>query len=227
MRFGVLFDFFETLVELDNDVPRMWMLLNDLGFSCQPELEDIWNSDGFNGMQTPKTDDTPNYTTWRFNNICQMARQAGVPDSILPDIVQNIMNSERLFTVKAKPGAVSIIRHLRSLNMPIGICSNWDEDIETYLQQSNLLDFDAVITSAAVGFRKPHSKIFLFGCEKLGFLPSSTFLVGDSWDTDIVGALRAGLRPIWISSVRSNPLPNLIHVVPSLDSAAETIQSFV
>ena len=54
------------------------------------------------------TSDSPSYMDWRINNIYCMARQSGVPEEKLSEIVPYIMQAERLFTVKARKGQANL-----------------------------------------------------------------------------------------------------------------------
>lgn len=48
--------------------------------------------------------------------------------------------------------------------------------------------------------QKPHPEPFLSACDALGVDPSSAIYVGDSLDSDVVGAEAAGLRSVLVSS---------------------------
>lgn len=64
---GVLFDFSGTLVEEDSGAARKWNFLNELGYECSPELQAIWDPDGYDGLETPKLIDSPSYI-----EMCQL-----------------------------------------------------------------------------------------------------------------------------------------------------------
>lgn len=51
-----------------------------------------------------------------------------------------------------------------------------------------------VVTSARVGYRKPHPAMFEAALAAAGTTPGETMMVGDSPRDDVDGALRAGLR---------------------------------
>jgi putative hydrolase of the HAD superfamily len=59
--------------------------------------------------------------------------------------------------------------------------------------------FDAVIISEEAGVTKPDPRIFRMALDQLGRAAEETVMVGDAWDTDIVGARAAGIRPIWFN----------------------------
>jgi putative hydrolase of the HAD superfamily len=60
--------------------------------------------------------------------------------------------------------------------------------------------FNAVLVSDAVGWRKPHPKIFEETLRKLGARPDETVYVGDSPLEDIKGAKALGMRTVFVPS---------------------------
>jgi FMN phosphatase YigB (HAD superfamily) len=67
--------------------------------------------------------------------------------------------------------------------------------------------FDPIIISGEIGYRKPHPIVFESLVEKLGVERERILYVGDDPDPDIIGALQAGLRPIWMTYVKDHHLP--------------------
>lgn len=52
------------------------------------------------------------------------------------------------------------------------------------------------VLSFAVGMLKPEAGIFALACERLGVRPDELMMVGDSVESDVEGALSAGLRAV-------------------------------
>lgn len=91
------------------------------------------------------------------------------------------------------------LRGLKERGLALGVVSNWDAELEGLLRDLRLLPyFDAVISSAAVGYRKPNPVIFDLACEALGVSSKEAVHVGDRPDADGDGAAAAGIRPIII-----------------------------
>ena len=57
--------------------------------------------------------------------------------------------------------------------------------------------FEVVLISEAEGVRKPDAEIFRRALQRCGVGPSEAAFVGDHPETDIAGARRAGILPIW------------------------------
>ena len=57
--------------------------------------------------------------------------------------------------------------------------------------------FDTVIISGAFGAHKPDVSIYEKAARDLGLKCEEIAFIGDTFATDIVGAVRAGMMPIW------------------------------
>ncbi len=214
-----VFDFYGTLVEIDYEPPQMWEMLNQMGYNSYPELQGIWEADGFDGLLTPSFISKPDYIEWRYENLRQFIKLSGVPDSLIETTMVKLLENEKRATKKAVQNAASIIGFLKQKSRKIGLCSNWDHPIESYLMETKLPSFDAVSVSAEVGARKPNSSIFKDICSKLEVDSSDAVFIGDNWFADVVGAIRSGLTPVWIRHFNSpGTLPD--HVL-EFDTLAE------
>lgn len=102
------------------------------------------------------------------------------------------------------PGADRVYEAIRH-NLPTGIVTNGFAEI----QYKKIRKFDLVkngeqtIISEEVGYLKPHPGIFKYAVEKAGVKPQNVLYVGDSFNSDIEGGKRAGLRTAWFNP---NPL---------------------
>lgn len=87
----------------------------------------------------------------------------------------------------------------------IGLISNtMSNQPRLILEQTGLIrHFKVVICSRDLGIRKPNPRIFAYVLEKLGVGPEEVVHVGDGIETDMEGALDAGIRPIWIKTPES------------------------
>lgn len=100
---------------------------------------------------------------------------------------------------KARDGAVEAITTLKTAGFKIGLVSNGRSPFQ--IRSFNALGindmFDAVIVSAAVGYRKPQKEIFELACERIGVSVSETIFVGDNPEADIRGANACGMYTIY------------------------------
>lgn len=218
----VLLDFFGTLVELDHGVPTMAELLTSHSYECSREMESVWNSWGFDGHLTPAG---PAYARWREQMIWRLVEAAGVPAHERDRYVRLLLENDRAWTVKAAAGSSALISLLRDLRIPHVISTNWDYPVPPYLEQAGLPTDIPVVTSADCGARKPAAQAFLAALDHVGAKPSKdVWHVGDSWAADVVGALRAGLRPVYLSP--STPMGSMggVDSVETLEGVVQLLR---
>ena len=88
---------------------------------------------------------------------------------------------------------------LRDKGMRLGIISNG----ETHLQLRSILALDldrltdSYLISETEGIRKPNTEIFIRAANLLQVSPQDCAFVGDTPQTDMIGARQAGMRTIW------------------------------
>ena len=125
-------------------------------------------------------------------------------------------------------GAVELLTELRKV-VGIGIITNnFLKEQQSKLIQCGLASLvDFMVTSEETGFAKPAREIFVTALDLHGSAPERTVMVGDSWDSDIVGAIAAGIRPIWFNrSTTATPgeLPvQQLHTFEHTDQALNLI----
>ena len=102
-------------------------------------------------------------------------------------------------------GLIEILEYL-SGKYKLGIITNGS----SYMQNRKIDGlgirrfFQSIVVSEDVGIRKPEKEIFLLSCKELGTAAFSTVFVGDSFKIDIMGAVKAGLKAIWINKFLEN-----------------------
>ena len=121
----------------------------------------------------------------------------------------------------AVEGAVDVLTSLRGAGIVVGIVTNnLRAEQVLKLDRCGLTQhIDALVTSEDAGTAKPNPEIFAKALGALGMTSAQTVMVGDAWDTDIAGALAAGLRPIWFNwralAMREPRVPELRSFVPA------------
>jgi putative hydrolase of the HAD superfamily len=58
--------------------------------------------------------------------------------------------------------------------------------------------FDSLVVSVEVGYQKPASILFHRALEEMGSKPENTIMVGDTYEADVVGAHRSGMRGVLV-----------------------------
>ena len=223
---GVSLDFYGTLVTFDKPMPTMAQFLTGQGYPCSAEIEVIWNTLGWDGHETPSWSSPVSYFAWRRENLEQLVRMVGVPGHLVEDIVHELEVNDRAWTVRAMPGANELLLDLRERGLAVVVCSNWDYPIGQYLEQAGLPTNLPAVVSAEIGYRKPHPAIFRDTAARIALAPGEVLHIGDSWASDVVGAVRTGMLACYLSPVPpAFTLPPSIRHVASLPDAALLIQS--
>ncbi len=89
----------------------------------------------------------------------------------------------------------------------LAIVSNGDS-----MQQHNKIDqvriaeyFDLLLVGGDIGIQKPDKRIFEYAADHLKLELNECLMVGDVFANDIVGALKAGLKAVWICTDQERP----------------------
>jgi putative hydrolase of the HAD superfamily len=82
--------------------------------------------------------------------------------------------------------------------------------------------FNIILVSDAVGWRKPHAKIFEEALKRLDVKAEETLFVGDSPDEDIKGAKQLGMKTIFVAS-QFFPLKKLLESGQRPDAYARNL----
>jgi len=115
------------------------------------------------------------------------------------------------------PGARPLLDRLQG-RATIGIVTNnqvaEQNDKIRAIGLEGRLDF--LVISEAARVSKPDPRIFRIALKKAKARPEEAVMIGDSWGSDVRGALGAGIRPIWFNRFhRPRPEP---FEVPEIDS---------
>jgi putative hydrolase of the HAD superfamily len=100
---------------------------------------------------------------------------------------------------RAYDDAAPALGELRAEGLRLVCVSNWDVSLPDVLARCGLGGLlDLVVTSAAVGARKPDPRIFEVALERAGCRAQEAIHVGDTPDEDLAGARAAGIRALLI-----------------------------
>lgn len=92
-----------------------------------------------------------------------------------------------------------ILRRLQGTGYKLAIASNFDHRLHDVTQGNDVLNrFDAVLTSAELGFRKPARQFFEELGRRLNSTPYEMLMVGDHPVHDVAAARSAGLKAVLI-----------------------------
>ncbi len=102
-------------------------------------------------------------------------------------------------------GTVETLKTLKERGLILCVISNFDSRLFGILKGLGISShFDSVLISSQVGYAKPAAGIFKEALNRYGLSPEEALHVGDSPETDIAGAMGAGLQGILLDPSTSN-----------------------
>lgn len=97
-------------------------------------------------------------------------------------------------------GAIELLEYLRpKYNMYI--LSNGFKELQSHKMRTVGIDkyFDALILSEDIGVNKPNRELYEYALEKTGSKLEESIMIGDMFETDIVGAANIGMKQIYFN----------------------------
>jgi HAD superfamily hydrolase (TIGR01549 family) len=98
--------------------------------------------------------------------------------------------------------ALPTLEALRRQGYRIGLVSNagYDDDVQTLVDNAGLRPYlEFIISSAAMGIRKPSPRIFQAALDFFHAAPEQAVMIGDYLEADILGANQLGMGSVWIT----------------------------
>lgn len=120
--------------------------------------------------------------------------------------------------IALSPALAGLIGDCVGVGITVGIISNGDSAHQwakvSALGIPELVPRDRIVISGDVGYCKPDLEIFRHAEARLGAAPSDCWFVGDTYDCDVLGPLRAGWHCIWFNRrgrvlEAGDPLPDI------------------
>lgn len=95
---------------------------------------------------------------------------------------------------------IDILEYLQP-NYDLHIITNGFEEVQHLKLNNSKIStfFKTVTTSEEAGVKKPDIKIFEKAFQKAGALPENSLMIGDSYEADILGAEKAGMRSVFFN----------------------------
>ena len=105
------------------------------------------------------------------------------------------------------PEAEELVRYLAK-KYPLTVVTNGFVEVQyEKFDKSGLRDyFSHIVLSEEVGWQKPNPRIFEEALRMNGLQAEDVVMIGDSWNSDIQGAINAGIDQIWVRKSK-DPLP--------------------
>lgn len=145
--------------------------------------------------------------------------EAGVGEPLASRVLARVpYEYTRLDRWVVLPDALPALERLRDLGWRQVILSNHCPELPHLVHGLGLSGyFEAVLTSAATGFEKPHPEAYAIALRSLGN-PSPVWMIGDSPEADVSGPRRCGIPAILVR----RPAPGCDYA-PDLTAAVEMV----
>ncbi|MCI6271350.1 MAG: HAD family hydrolase [Erysipelotrichaceae bacterium] len=188
---GILFDFDGTL---SNRVESAYRKYKDDVIELFPHLD----KDGVEIeaiVQRCMTWDE--YGTINKKHVYEQLKSHYNLDYDVKEMIKKWYDTFHLYQV-LQNDCIDILKKLKK-KYRLGIITNGDSNLQRKKIEYLGLDkyFEFVLVSGDKGNHKPDKTIFIEGAQKLGLSCEEVAFVGDTYATDILGAYRANMMPIW------------------------------
>ena len=118
-------------------------------------------------------------------------------------------------------GAVDLLEYLKPKYRLHIITNGFREVQHKKLKNSEIFNFfDSVTTSEDAGVKKPHRLIFEKALEKAGATVSSSVMIGDNFEADVLGAQKVGMKAILYNYYKKEFSPECIQVLEMKEIAS-------
>lgn len=154
-------------------------------------------------------------TALRFQSLLNLAREFNYSNDLARDglkVFRQHRNNVAPYA-ESEPTLVKLAKHFT-----LGAITNGNAQLEN-IEIGRYFDF--VVTAEEVGACKPDSKVFQHAVQLAGVSASKLVHVGDCAHSDVLGALRAGCKSVWLNAARK-PWPGgqnphaVIHTIGEL-----------
>lgn len=222
---AVLFDALGTLVELEPPWPLLCAALAD---SHGIEVDEAEAKAAMIAEMTyykahhMEGADEPSLAELRAR--CAAVLRDHLPRAASLSIEQVTELLLRSLRFRPYPDAAPTLGRLRSLGIRSAVVSNWDVSLRGILGELGLGGLvDRIVVSAEVGAAKPGRVIFERALREVQSPATRAVFVGDSPETDIAGALGAGLRPVLVDRGGAGEAIEGVERIFTLESLAKLI----
>lgn len=159
----------------------------------------------------------------RLEAFRQTLKDIGRPNDALASHLNQVYLQHRFEDIELFDDVLPSLKALRA-KYTLGILSNGN----SYPERCGLERiFQFVIFSQDYGVEKPDSRLFQIAVEKAGCSKQQLLHVGDSLETDIVGAINAGIKCVWLNrkQMKSNLEIQINYEISSLLELIEILRA--
>jgi len=227
---ALLFDFFGTLVEYQPDrsrlgSPRTHELAASMGFpGNHEEFVRIWDA-ASTELERAARRTLREFSMTDAATAFAVAAECPLSDDQADELGQSFV-AEWAQHIIPIVGVSDLIRDLAA-EYRIAIVSNTHDRrmVPTILARMRIENHvSAVVLSVEHGRLKPHPSIYTAALDLIGFRPAEVAFVGDSYEADYAGPLRAGMHAFLIDPACEHEIP-AAHRLSNVLDLAESLRA--
>jgi HAD superfamily hydrolase (TIGR01549 family) len=231
---AVIFDLGNTLLYFDGDWPEVFSRANNGMFDSLTRAGLHLDREAFIGAfrkrlgeyhSQREVDFREHSTHWILDDTLAEFGYPQTEDAILKDALAAMYAASQEFWVPEED-LLPMMEELMIRGYRIGLLSNAgdDRDVQLLVDKGRIRPYlEYVLTSAAGGIRKPHSRIFELAIGMFGLSTDEVAMVGDTLGADILGANRMGIYSIWVTRRADTPANHKLRKTIIPDAEIETL----
>ncbi|MEM3613148.1 MAG: HAD family hydrolase [Candidatus Bathyarchaeia archaeon] len=227
---AVMFDFIGTLVSvkgynLETSKMKLYRSIVDAGFDVsQKDFLEAYSQahEKYRVIRYQKLVEVTN-AIWISEALNSLGFKTSPEDTRIKTAV-NIFFEDYLSSFRLRKCARQTLEALAG-DYKLGLVSNFTYAPVIYagLRRVGISNFfNVILVSDAVGWRKPHAKIFEEALKRLGVAAEEALYVGDSPEEDIKGAKQLGMKTVFVAS-QFFPIKKLVESGQKPDAIARNM----
>ncbi len=213
---GIIFDLGDTLIFFDESLSKVMDQANAVLADSLETNGIIADQDGFLEVFRARMKeyyeerDTEFIEHTTFNILEQVLVESGITQPVGDILRQCLKEMYAVFQAhwQPVPDGVKVLSTLKNRGYQLALVSNTADDGNVQYLVDKIQArpfFDSVITSAAMGIRKPNPRIYAPVLAGWNLSPKNVAMVGDTLGADILGAKNAGLFSVWVTEFADTP----------------------
>jgi putative hydrolase of the HAD superfamily len=213
---AIFFDLGNTLVYFDGEWAevllrasrKLWLSLHEAGLKLN---NDLFYREFFERLHEYYIERENDHTELTTANLLRiLLAEKGYPN-IPQSTIRHALTA--MYSISQEHWHVEkdtrpVLADLKRQSYKLGIISNAgdDEDIQRLVDKAEIRPYlDLIVSSAAVGIRKPNPRIFEWALSRMNVNHTRAAMVGDNLDADIQGARNAKLFSIFLTRRADTP----------------------
>lgn len=124
------------------------------------------------------------------------------------------------------PNTLSLLQKSQAMGYQLHVLTNGFKDSQIQKMNSSGIShfFASITTSECSGYRKPSKEFFEIALSRANALPIEALMIGDNQETDIAGALDAGIKAVWYNPNQIRGQEFITHEISDLLDLLKILQ---